>query len=661
MDALRKLLPVLLLACLSCFSQEEEKIRVLERQIESTQVDSTKISLLIQLGALKDSIELLEQAEALSNSINSSEYKLKVLSAKSALYRKLHQYDQQSRNDSLYRNFARNVGNSEHEIKATINQAMDKDRTGDYVAALRIFNEALELAQKSKNDTQIGRSYEGISMVFSRQYNYDEALKYAFLAAEHYAKGKNYLNLVSINHLLAICYHNKNDLINAEKYYLKSNELAIKHGYKIQEAANYSHLAYIYKENDIKKGLEYQLKAQAIFEKENKLHYNSIQNLGNLGETYSVISTSDSLQKIANLSKKAAQTLAKKYILNAIDYARQTNEMNNYLENLNRLSRLEYQENKYKEAYDHFRTYFTLQDSIFSQENKNKLAKLESQKEIELRDKEIEVSEIRLGAQKKQQVYLITGIALLAIIGGMLLYQNNTRRKNNKKLRVLNQELDESNKVKARFFGILNHDLRSPVANLIHFLHLKKENPEMLSEENKTRLEQKTISAAENLLISMEDILLWSKGQMDNFKPNFKKIEVKELFNDISKHFGSEERVAIRFENPEQISVHTDEDYLKTIMRNLTGNAIKALTAIENPQIVWNAREEYGKVQLSITDNGAGGSDEKFRALYDDSEVVGIKTGLGLHLIRDLAKAINCEIDLLSEIGKGTTIILKFS
>src|SRR5690606_29280550 len=139
-------------------------------------------------------------------------------------------------------------------------------------------------------------------------------------------------------------------------------------------------------------------------------------------------------------------------------------------------------------------------------------------------------------------------------------------------------------KVKARFFGILNHDLRSPVANLIHFLHLKKENPEMLSEENKTRLEQKTITAAENLLISMEDILLWSKGQMDNFKPNFKKIEVKELFIDISNHFGSEERVGIRFENPEQINVNTDVDYLKTIMRNLTGNAIKALTAIENPQ-----------------------------------------------------------------------------
>ncbi|MCB0466996.1 MAG: HAMP domain-containing histidine kinase, partial [Aequorivita sp.] len=129
---------------------------------------------------------------------------------------------------------------------------------------------------------------------------------------------------------------------------------------------------------------------------------------------------------------------------------------------------------------------------------------------------------------------------------------------------------------------------------------MKKENPELLSEENKTRLEQKTITAAENLLISMEDILLWSKGQMDNFKPNFKGIEINELFNDLSKHFGSEENVEIRFENPQKMSVHTDENYLKTIMRNLTGNAIKALTATENPQIVWKAKEESGKVQLSI-------------------------------------------------------------
>ena len=48
---------------------------------------------------------------------------------------------------------------------------------------------------------------------------------------------------------------------------------------------------------------------------------------------------------------------------------------------------------------------------------------------------------------------------------------------------VLNNQLDEANKVKAKFFGILSHDLRSPVANLIHFLHLQKNDPDLLGKE----------------------------------------------------------------------------------------------------------------------------------------------------------------------------------
>ena len=62
---------------------------------------------------------------------------------------------------------------------------------------------------------------------------------------------------------------------------------------------------------------------------------------------------------------------------------------------------------------------------------------------------------------------------------------------------------------------------------------------------------------------------------------------------------------------------------------------------------------------LSVTDNGKGASQEQFKALYDEKEVVGIKSGLGLHLIRDLAKAIHCEITVDSKLGEGTTFTLK--
>jgi signal transduction histidine kinase len=56
---------------------------------------------------------------------------------------------------------------------------------------------------------------------------------------------------------------------------------------------------------------------------------------------------------------------------------------------------------------------------------------------------------------------------------------------------------------------------------------------------------------------------------------------------------------------------------------------------------------------LSVADNGPGASPEQLGALYSGEAAIGIKTGLGLHLIRDLAKAIGCTISARSDTGKG--------
>ena len=119
-------------------------------------------------------------------------------------------------------------------------------------------------------------------------------------------------------------------------------------------------------------------------------------------------------------------------------------------------------------------------------------------------------------------------------------------------------------------------------------------------------------------------------------------------------------KVIITFDDSGNTQIYTDENYLKTIIRNLTGNAIKALNQVQNPTILWKAWEENNQTFLSITDNGPGGTQGKFKALYDETEVVGIQSGLGLHLIRDLAKAIHCEILVKTKPNQGTSFILKF-
>ena len=147
---------------------------------------------------------------------------------------------------------------------------------------------------------------------------------------------------------------------------------------------------------------------------------------------------------------------------------------------------------------------------------------------------------------------------------------------------------------------------------------------------------------------------------MENFKPQFHPFSIAGLFEETQKHFSSIENIEISFEDPENIILNTDENYLKTIIRNLTGNAIKALDKTSNGKIIWKAWQENNQTYLSITDNGPGGTQEKFKALYDDSEVIGIKSGLGLHLIRDLATAINAKIEVVSKPESGTTFTIMF-
>src|SRR5690606_27825921 len=261
---------------------------------------------------------------------------------------------------------------------------------------------------------------------------------------------------------------------------------------------------------------------------------------------------------------------------------------------------------------------------------------------------------------KKQKWLLFGGIFLLSVVGGLLYYQNRMRQKHNQKLEKLNSELDEANRTKARFFSILNHDLRSPISNVIKFVRLQQNSNTPLDETTQERLGQQTVKSAEDLLNSMEDLLLWSKAQMQNFEPEFKKVDINEIYHDLKFFFGRENSLEIIFENAENLTVNTDENYLKTITRNLTSNAIKALSEMPEAKIVWKAYKENNQTVMAISDNGPGGTDEQFQALYDEKYIVGIKTGLGLHLVRDMAKAINCTVKVNSELDKGTTILLYF-
>jgi signal transduction histidine kinase len=409
--------------------------------------------------------------------------------------------------------------------------------------------------------------------------------------------------------------------------------------------------------------LSYYLKANALWNEVAPESQTAISVMGNIGGAYLDMAQHDSAITVAHRSDPAFQrsTLianATIWLQKAVMLYKKNGDITYEAVYGKMLADAYAMSGDYKNAFENYKLYDSRDDSIHSQESKNQIAGIEGKREVALRDKTIEINKLALASQRKTQLALIGGLLLLAVIGVLLFWQSRTRKKTNTTLLQLNNELDEANKLKAKFFAILSHDFRGPVSRLVHFLHLQKEDAGLWTAAQAAEHEKKITESAESLLENMESMLTWSKGQMENFKPTMRTVAVSDLFRYLNNFFINTENIQLRFNDPGNLQVTTDENYLQTIMHNLTSNAIKALKNTSNASIVWAAKQEGGKTILSITDNGPGISSEQAKVLQDDKAPVNIKGGLGFHLIRDLAKAIHCNISLQQHSNTGTSFSL---
>ncbi len=544
--------------------------------------------------------------------------------------------------------------------------AAEQNLKSDYPKATKYYFEALKAAENLPDKYVTAICFDNISSIYMFQKNYKKALEYGFKGLNlrgklTSVKNSNVIGSLEVGNSLTTIgniYVEMKDFISAKIYLEKAIIEHQKVGNKEGLAKAYSNLTLIFG-NDFQKKIELGQKAKKLWDEINPNNIEAINNTGNIGVAYMDLVKNDTLNKLKSKRNELLNS-AENYLKQAINLSEKSGEIAYKANNLGNLAELQALKGGYKNAYNNFRTYQNTQDSLYSQESKNKIAGVESEREISIRDKEIQLNKLAIDTQKQERIGLILGLALLSIIGGLLFWQNQTRKKTNITLLHLNSELDEANKIKAKFFAILSHDLRSPVANLISFLNLQKDAPELLTPEMKEINQQKITESAEDLLETMESMLLWSKGQMQHFKPQTKKIAVNDLFEYLQKFFANTQNVHIKFENKNNLSIISDEDYLRTIMQNLTNNAIKALKNKQNAQIRWEAKQENEQIILAIIDNGAGISEEQLKTLYSDEAAIGSKTGLGLHLIRDLAKAIACKISVKSSTNFGSEFQLIF-
>ncbi|WP_090155735.1 sensor histidine kinase [Dyadobacter soli] len=530
----------------------------------------------------------------------------------------------------------------------------------NYPAAMRYYFEGLAYAEVTGDNYLIGLCLDNVSEIYRVQKNFPKALQFGQRAlALRQRQSSPDINarreLAAALTSIAAIYTEMKNWPKARQHGFQALGIHKEIDNKDGLAKTYGNLS-VAMQQDFGQKISYALNAKKIWDEINPRHLTAVSNVANLGIAYLDLVRSDTLQQspVYPTSRAARLQLAEKYLTEAIRLSADKGEIGDQAHFRGSLAELQALAGNFKGAYENFRLYQAVQDSLYSQEAKNKIAGLEGKREIELRDKQLQINRLTIDGQRRQQLALLVCVGLLLVIGGLLYWQGRSRKRTNTTLLHLNQELDEANQVKARFFAILSHDLRSPIANLINFLHLQQTSPDLLTSDQVSFHQQKITDAAEGLLDTMELMLLWSKSQMQQFRPTAKVIRVEKLFEYMKRFFAEATHVQFSFEMQDDLQVVSDEDYLRTILQNLTSNAVKALQNQPDARIAWEARREGDEVVLIIRDNGPGLSENQLQVLHNSDAVVSGKTGFGLHMVRDLARSIACRIAVDSGADFGT-------
>lgn len=523
-------------------------------------------------------------------------------------------------------------------------------RQGQYSKALDEYLAALKTAEKSGLKTLKPVIYNNISILYFEQNHFDKSLQYSWKALALYREIGDTLGVATTYAGIANQFQLKADTLQAIRYYQKALKVFQSINTQIKIAEVYQNQALLMKQ--LKTRLRLQLNAQAIWDQSYPAYKLSITNLGNIAWSFL-----DSAKLDAN-QKKLALDQATYYYRKAADLAKVVQDESNQHFLLGLKAELEAAKGNYAEAFQAMYAYHAQHDSIYSQESKNKLAEAESNFFLEKKDAEIAIQKLTISNQRKIQWAFALGSLLLVLIAFLFFRLSQIRRKSNQQLQELNQSLDRANRQKAQLLAVLSHDLRHPLSNLISLLHLQKNAPDLLTPEMASQNQARITSNTEVLLENLENMLLWSKEQMNQASVEPQEVSVTELFERLSLTFSSQDQILWAFDCPAGFNIHADPNYLWIVLQNLSSNASKALKNQSNGKISWRAWSEGQQKYLSITDNGPGFPTHILNGSMAPQKEIFL-SGFGLQVVYDFAQKLGIELLFENAPGAGAKVTLK--
>ena len=225
-----------------------------------------------------------------------------------------------------------------------------------------------------------------------------------------------------------------------------------------------------------------------------------------------------------------------------------------------------------------------------------------------------------------------------------------------------NEELKRTISNRDKMYSVIAHDLRSPMASIRMVLNLAVNvvSPETVGDEIFGLLDKANRESEETH--DLDNLLKWTKSQTGRLNVVYQDIDLDDIVPgvvDIFSMIAEMKKIDLKYlPAAEKLTVHGDNDMIKTIIRNLLSNAIKFTPEGKGVEVFYTREGDFARI--SVRDHGVGIDPERVGSIFHTGETTygtgGEEgSGLGLQLCQDFARKNGGDAQVESTLGEGST------
>jgi signal transduction histidine kinase len=592
-------------------------------------------------------------------------------------------------------------------------------RSADPEASLGVCMRVLKIAQTAKNDELLGIAYTTMGNVLRVQSRYTEAIETLthaytafqnigdlekvvqtdlniasiYLTQQNNAQAKKYLldalpfveqkdlkgNKGTLYMNLAIVYTAEKAYDQATDLYQKCLDLYTAEGSQRDLALTYANLGDVnLQKGDYRASIDYSQKAYDEFDRLGYRYEQTIILLNIIDAQSRLKDFASAATRVDDLIRLAAGTGSAEVRAMAWSTASAVHEGLG----------------QHRLALEEFKTFYHIHDSLYSEDQKNKLSAIESQIAVTKRDAEISSmkSQKQLDDERTQATAwrfwaLAIGLGICIVFVILLILSLRTRSKinralhennrlveahnqaiaaQNEALRQQNERLEDLNREKDGLIGIVAHDLKSPLNKAGGLADLiASTGPLTPAQAQAVEMLRKVATTGNDLI---RDLLDLNAIEHADSGIRLQAIDLSRFLAELRQEFeGTAQRKAIQVHSdcPAALELVTDRSDLGRILENLLSNAIKF--SPKGKQIWLRAESADSHVRITVEDQGPGISPEDQQKLFKKFQRLSARptggessTGLGLAITMTLVRNLGGDIQVESSLGEGSrfTVVL---